>query len=80
MGIMVKKIYECQNVEKIIILTETLQIERVKYTNLILKPTPVRFNQTITHLLVVLKETTFSVKMISTQKSFPLEKKKAETP
>jgi hypothetical protein len=74
---MVKKIYVCQNVVRIIIKTEIKQTEKQKFTNQILKLILVKFNQIITLLLEVSKEITFYLKMtISTQKSFLARKKK----
>jgi hypothetical protein len=74
---MVKKIYVCQNVVRIIIKTEIKQIEKQKFTNQILKLILVKFNQIITLSLEVSREITFYLKMtISTQKSFLARKKK----
>lgn len=74
---MVKKIYVCQNVVRIIIKTEIKQTEKQKFTNRILKLILVKFNQIITLSLEVSREITFYLKMtISTQKSFLARKKK----
>lgn len=74
---MVKKIYVCQNVVRIIIKTGIKQTEKQKFTNRILKLILVKFNQIITLSLEVSREITFYLKMtISTQKSFLARKKK----
>ena len=59
----VKKIYECQNVAKIINKTEIKRIAKQKSTNQTLRQTPAKFNQTITHSLVASKETIFYLRM-----------------